>query len=377
MTIDYKDALRLDAAIWLYFRDIDNISDYLRNNKMEKMAHLQNSLPGTSMGENMFQKWEMPPEDMKISINVTKASSFDQSLELVTSHAIQSSIPGRSLRIQVMEDTTGTCLGFIRLGSPVINLKPRNEWLEQPLSTKNVAMMRRFNDSSMMGFIIVPVQPFGFNYLGGKLLAALCCCHEVREIVNHKYDMNLCHFETTSLYGTSKSSSQYDGMKPFLRYKGNTESDFLPLMTGNQWDDIKIMAESIIGEELVPKDASSRKMKQQQKIISLIRASYKENDQGLRIKVFDETLEQIGALTEKKRVYFGDYGFENVKEYLTMQTDTLVEKNDVFARHSMENVIEWWKNKATKRWTSLGLDGRLRMKLELWNENPEEIDIIR
>ena len=31
--------------------------------------------------------------------------------------------------------------------------------------------------------------------------------------------MNLCMFETTSLYGNSKSASQYDGMKPYLRYK--------------------------------------------------------------------------------------------------------------------------------------------------------------
>ena len=42
-----------------------------------------------------------------------------------------------------------------------------------------------------MGFVIVPTQPFGFNYLGGKLLAALCCSHEVREKLNKKYDMNL------------------------------------------------------------------------------------------------------------------------------------------------------------------------------------------
>ena len=64
------------------------------------------------------------------------------------------------------------------------------------------------------GFVIVPTQPFGFNYLGGKLLAALCCSHEVREKLNKKYDMNLVMFETTSLYGNSKSASQYDGMKP-------------------------------------------------------------------------------------------------------------------------------------------------------------------
>ena len=42
-------------------------------------------------------------------------------------------------------------------------------------------------------------------------------------------NMNLSLFETTSLYGNSKSSSQYDGMKPYLRYKA-LDSDFIPLI---------------------------------------------------------------------------------------------------------------------------------------------------
>ena len=34
-----------------------------------------------------------------------------------------------------------------------------------------------FNRHAAMGFVIVPSQPFGYNYLGGKLLALLCCSH--------------------------------------------------------------------------------------------------------------------------------------------------------------------------------------------------------
>ena len=107
---------------------------------------------------------------------------------------------------------------------PVINMKPRNVLLG------NVPELVTFNKTSIMGFVIVPAQPFGYNYLGGKLLAAICCSHWVREKLNDKYGMNLSLFETTSLYGNSKSSSQYDGMKPYLRYKGLTDSDFIPLI---------------------------------------------------------------------------------------------------------------------------------------------------
>ena len=99
-------------------------------------------------------------------------------------------------------------------------MKPRNVLLG------NVPELVTFNKTSIMGFVIVPSQPFGYNYLGGKLLAAICCSHKIREILNDKYGMNLCLFETTSLYGNSKLSSQYDGMKPYLRYKGLTDRDW-------------------------------------------------------------------------------------------------------------------------------------------------------
>ena len=34
----------------------------------------------------------------------------------------------------------------------------------------NVPELTSFNKTTIMGFVIVPTQPFGFNYLGGKLL---------------------------------------------------------------------------------------------------------------------------------------------------------------------------------------------------------------
>ena len=84
-------------------------------------------------------------------------------------------VPGKSIKWVVYEKNTGKIAGFIRLGSPTINSKPRNEFLGKPLDTLDAKVMKRFNDSAIMGFIIVPTQQFGFNYLGGKLMAAICC----------------------------------------------------------------------------------------------------------------------------------------------------------------------------------------------------------
>ena len=96
----------------------------------------------------------------------------------------------------------------------------------------NVYELTSFNKTAALWVLLLCYTAFGFNYLGGKLLASLCCSHEVREMLNKKYDMNLVMFETTSLYGNSKSASQYDGMKPMLRYKGLTDSDFIPMIHG-------------------------------------------------------------------------------------------------------------------------------------------------
>jgi hypothetical protein len=230
---------------------------------------------------------------------------------------------------------------------------------------------KRFNNSAMMGFVIVPAQPFGYNYLGGKLLAAICTSHEVREIVNKKYDMNLCLFETTSLYGSSKTVSQYDGMKPFIRYKGLTDSDFLPMMHGKPYTELRDYVEKITGP-LVDKDASSKKLKISMKIISLTKAALKGTKEG---EAFNKTIEKAKGLTEQKRYYISDYGFKNMADYVNCKTDVLI-PGENYEKHKLANLVEWWRNKAVNRYATLHNEGRLRSELEIWTSG-KEIQIIR
>jgi hypothetical protein len=222
-----------------------------------------------------------------------------------------------------------------------------------------------------MGFVIVPAQPFGYNYLGGKLLAAICTSHEIREMVNKKYNMNLCLFETTSLYGSSKTSSQYDGMKPYIRYKGLTESDFLPMMHGKPYSELRDFVQSKVGE-LVDKDASSKKLKISMKIIALTKAALKGTTEGV---AFQTTIDNAKNLTEQKRYYISDYGFKNMVDFVNGLCDTLVQ-GDNYEKHNLENIVQWWKHKATNRYETLKSEGRLRTELEVWTSG-RHIDIIR
>jgi hypothetical protein len=277
---------------------------------------------------------------------------------------------GRNVKLAVKETTTDKIVGFIRLGSPVINCKPRNAMLGQ-VFTQQPEWGKRFNNSSMMGFVIVPAQPFGYNYLGGKLLAAICTSHEVREIVNKKYGMNLCLFETTSLYGSSKTVSQYDGMKPYIRYKGLTDSDFLPMMHGKPYSDLRDYVQAITGP-LVEDDASSKKLKISMKIISLTKAALKGTKEG---EDFNSTIEKAKNLTEQKRYYISDYGFKNMVDYVNCKTDVLI-PGENYEKHHLKHLIEWWRKKACQRYDTLYNDGRLKTELEIWTSG-KEIQIIR
>jgi len=184
--------------------------------------------------------------------------------------------------------------------------------------------------------------------------------------------MNLCHFETTSLYGSTKSMSQYDGLKPFIKGHGLTDSNFAPLMNDNYFKDLEKFFVEKNGGPIVWEQASSRKMKSQSKMISIIRKSLNENDK----KEFDKVVDDARRLNEKKRFYVSDLGFENTKDVILGKTETLIPKSN-YDRYSIENLTEWWRKKASNRYETLLSDGRLRNKLEVWNENPGEIDIIR
>tara|TARA_B100001250_G_scaffold2605_1_gene2242 strand:+ start:37 stop:1161 length:1125 start_codon:yes stop_codon:yes gene_type:complete len=374
MQLSPSDAIYAADKFIDYFSNTGRIDEYLRTVKMDRIADQPVALPGFGPEDDLFTDFDMHPEDMDIKIykagDVGGFSNeyFNERLEVTTSHAIESSIPGKSLKWIVKETNTDKTIGFVRFGSPTINSKPRNDWLG------HVPELSRFNRHAIMGFIIVPTQPFGFNYLGGKLLAMLCCSHLAREQLNKKYDSDICLFETTSLYGSTKSSSQYDGLKPYMRYKGLTVSNFTPLLHDNIFKDLNKWFTIRNNDKcLVKEDASSRKLKIQTKMISIIKKSLEDET---KIMDFNEAIIAAKNLTEQKRFYMSTYGFKNSREVILGEQKDLI-KAENYDRFSVDQIISWWRKKAARRYESLQNLGRLRRKLETWNTNPDEIDIIR
>ncbi len=354
-----------------YFDKFERIDDYIRDQKLNSLSDRPTTLPGMGPEDDLFSDFTMHPNDMDFELIELGQSTWDYYLNMISSHSNMTSIPGRCLRLAVYEKNSKKWAGFIRLGSPVINMKPRNEMLGG-VFTQAKETATSFNNTTIMGFVIVPSQPFGYNYLGGKLLAAMCCSHWVREKLNEKYGMNTCLFETTSLYGSSKAVSQYDGMKPYIRFKGLTESDFLPMMHGKPYEDLKHYVENIVGE-FVPADASSRKMKISNAIISMTKIALKGTEEGVK---FNETIKKALALTEKKRYYVSNYGFSNSADVAMGRAKELIPDKENYDKFHLENIIDWWRKKASNRYETLKAEGRLRTEIEVWTGD-KELDIIR
>ena len=195
----------------------------------------------------------------------------------------------------------------------------------------------------------------------------------MREKLNEVFEKDIALFETTSLYGSSSSSSQYDGLKPFIRHKGLTDSKFIPTLYSEAFHRLHDrFTELNNNQPLTDNKASSKKLKRQTKMISIIRNSLKDEQ---KLKEFNDIIEMALGITEKKRFYISDYGYGNVREVINEEQDHLV-KGPNWDKFYLDSIISWWKRKATKRYETLKRDGRFRDKVELWTED-DNIQIIR
>jgi hypothetical protein len=312
-------------------------------------------------------------------LEVLDGGSFNPATQIITSLPLESQI-GRQIMIGVKEKTTNTYVGYVRMASPVLSIKPRNDYFGETVKATSV------NKHMINGAIIVPVQPFGYNYLGGKLLALIACSHEVRMMLKEKYGEKIepCFFETTSLYGDIKGVSQYDGMKPFIRYQAMTESDLFLFPTEEVYVPIRAKMRELYGNpewngNIVDPIPSAPKMREFNKAISILKIHLKHYDEESYKEFNLFTKESMKAKT-KKRFYYSDFGFDNVREHVNSGGEIPLKEGQNFHKHNLDYMIEWWKNKAQKRFESLKERGMVRNGLEIYTLdtiNNNSIDMVR
>ena len=119
---------------------------------------------------------------------------------------------GRNLFYVIEDEVTNKYLGVICISSDFLDLTPRDNAIGWP---RDVKTKQNMINHTAIGSTIVPLQPLGFNYMGGKLLALLCLSDTVQKDWKEKYGDVLVGVTTTSLYGKTKTNglSQYDNLE--------------------------------------------------------------------------------------------------------------------------------------------------------------------
>jgi len=119
---------------------------------------------------------------------------------------------GRNLFYVLTDEVTGKYLGVICISSDFLDLTPRDNAIGW---SRDIKTQQHMINHTAIGSTIVPLQPLGYNYMGGKLLALMCLSDTVQADWKRQYGDVLAGVTTTSLYGKTKAGglSQYDGLE--------------------------------------------------------------------------------------------------------------------------------------------------------------------
>ena len=176
----------------------------------------------TSMSQNdLFGNNTSPIEELKNKLWYLKSLDdyqtirpilikSDKDWELMRCYCssfVNNGFVGRNLKYVVMDKTTEKYLGLLCVGSDFLVMGARDKYIGW--TTENRTKDKTINHTGI-GAVIIPTQPFGYLFTGGKLLALLICSDQVRNDWLNKYGDLLVGMTTTSLYG---SFSQYSGLK--------------------------------------------------------------------------------------------------------------------------------------------------------------------
>ena len=261
--------------------------------------------------------------------------------------------PGRNVKAFVKDRTSGKVLGVISLGSDVTSMGVRDQYIGW---TKEDKFEKGKLNCTSIATTIVSTQPFGYNFLGGKLIAALATAPEIRDYWKQKYDNPLVGIGTTSLYGIH---SQYNGIPHFKtlgesKGKISTKPDDAVYDPWHQWlkeNRADWYKKNIMDE----RERNGANM------------GYEKNGpvSGIKQKIIQAIFKELGIKGNEydhgfqRGVYFAQM-YENGNQFLC---DKIEEKDLILKdkfKQGNDYTIKWWKDKAIKRYEKLFDESRIK-----------------
>ena len=285
-----------------------------------------------------------------------KGSEIWNALRTFLSTMKNNSNIGRNLNFLIRDKVTKKYLGVTCMSSDFLDLTPRDEYIGWDREAKTQRMINH----TCIGSTIVPIQPLGYNLVGGKLLALLCLSDTVEKTWEYQYKDKLVGVTTTSLYGKTKEIplSQYDRLKHWKKMGWTAGSvSYEPTkptrMMIQNW--LKKNHTYKYFEWYVAKKDTGQPHKRDHRNRS---HTFTYNQLGIDKKLIKSD--------HARGIYFGEL-YENTKEFLKEEitVDKLVRKFD----NSTEALTDLWKNKyAKKRLTSLKKQGRVSTETHFYDD---------
>jgi len=282
---------------------------------------------------------------IRVVASTKSTDDMDWNMLRVFSHSMEfDRNPGRFLRFLVYDNVTGKYLGATSLGSDVIVISCRDKWIGW---SRDVKIDGKKLANSAIGTCIMATQPFGYNFLGGKLVASLLTTNVVSDAWQDMYDNILVGLTTTSLYG---SESMYNSI-PFWKKVGSStgkigiKPDDALYARLHAW--LKENFSDEYAKRFVKEDGSNGPVT------------------GIKQQILTMLFRELGVSASKYKhgfqrgVYYAPR-YENTREFLRgeITEDALIPLKKL--ERDTDSVIDWWKPKAIKRYETLHQENRLK-----------------
>lgn len=261
--------------------------------------------------------------------------------------------PGRFLKFLVTDgnQTDPKYIGVLSVSSDVIAITDRDNYLgwttDNKIKDKKLAY-------SAIGSCIMSTQPIGYNFLGGKLVAAMITSSKVRHLWKEIYDQTLVGMTTTSLYG---SYSMYNSHKWWHKCGSSAGKiaikpddsiykiwhDYIKENHTDQYDKSMTQKEGVSGPVT---GAKSR-------IISMIFSKC-----GIKQSSYVHGYE--------RGVYYSCF-YENTKEFLQNKIEESELRMKPLFAQDMTSINQWWKPKAIERYKKLKNENNLKPEVHFYN----------
>jgi len=269
------------------------------------------------------------------------------------SSAVNNLPPTRNIRFLVVDDSKPNqpVLGVGAISGDFLALGKRDEFIGWTKEQREGGKLKH----TAVGSTIIATQPFGANFNGGKLIAALITSQTIRDEWKSLTGCLLAGLTTTSLFGVP---SMYDRIVQWKRLGLTTgRVPIQPRMDiYKRWKNFVQTTRSHELNEVVKRDDDDGGpvTNEKSKVLTLIFKSA-----GLRLSDFEHG--------HKKGVYFSEF-YQNTKDFLCgkVAESELVWKP--LFQESVEQITERWREQAIRRYRKLKQDGKLNPQKQSYSQ---------